>query len=385
MRVLIVRLTALGDIIHGLPVAAFLKKRLPDCHITWVVEQGGTELVRNNPAIDKVIVFPLKSWLKRIRRISEWGKVKDEVVAFCQELRESRYDAALDLHGLFKSAMVSVVSGAPVRLGYKGARDGAFMFMTHNVDVGEYFGHDVHVVDLNLKLAHYFVNSVVPGFDTVSDISATAATSSLPSYIYDPYFPLPVPPVETEKYINGLLASEPGGSDLAGRPLLVLIPGTTWKAKIWPSAHWVELGRELLSRGSYRLALVGGAAESESNQGIVRGIESGVDEKLRGSVLNLTAKTDLLGLIALYKQAHAVIGADTGPLHLAAALDTCPVVGIYGSTPARRNGPYGKRSHTIKMDLSCQPCFKTDCPLGTTACLVDLTPQAVLDEILKII
>jgi len=104
-----------------------------------------------------------------------------------------------------------------------------------------------------------------------------------------------------------------------------------------------------------------------------------------GSVLNLTGKTDLLELIALFDLADLVIGADSGPIHLASAVGKSKVIGILGSTPQKRNGPYGKNSYVIALNLDCQPCFKKECPLHTLACLKDLSAQQVYDEIMDFI
>lgn len=378
MRILIVRLGALGDIIHSLPAAALLKKRIPDCHISWLVEPFGVDLLKGNPAVDRVIVFPKR---KLLSPVSFCQNAFAEPTAFIKELRNSPFDAALDLQGLLKSAVLSVVSGASLRFGFKGTREGAEWLLTHGLDVGDYFGADRHVVDLNLRLAAYFADYVHSTVGSTSDIKDGIVPSASASYINDGVqFPLPVPPVETEKGIDNLIKHSSARLADNAPPLVALIPGTTWSSKIWPESKWIELSQRLLASASCRLVLVGGPPESAMNSRIeaaLRDSMAGVDSRL----LNLTGKTDIPGLIALFKRTAAVIGADTGPLHLAAALGTCPVIGVFGSTPWQRNGPYGAQCRCVSLSLSCQPCFKKICPLGTVACLTELPVEQVLSAL----
>jgi len=162
-----------------------------------------------------------------------------------------------------------------------------------------------------------------------------------------------------------------GGASQAGT--VVLVPGTTWESKIWPLENWLRLSEKLIDELGSQLILVGGKSEAFTNSKLADQLRrSG-----RGSVLDLTGQTSLPELQALFLRSDLVVGADTGPLHLAAATNHPKVVGVYGSTPAGRNGPYGEKCLTIFLGLACQPCFEKICPLGTKACLVDLTPDYV--------
>ncbi len=162
-------------------------------------------------------------------------------------------------------------------------------------------------------------------------------------------------------------------------PLAVLAPGTTWVSKIWQEEKWLALGHMLSSRLKMRVALVGGEAELQVNSRLAQNLAAMCPGE--NAVADLTAKTNLVDLIALFRQAQLVVGADTGPIHLAAATGVPKVVAIHGSTPRRRNGPFGQHCLAIAMGLECQPCFQKDCPLGTTACLKDLNPAPVFEEI----
>lgn len=351
----------MGDIVHGLPAAAYLKKRLPELTLHWMVEAPGIPLLAANPVVDRTIVFPKRKWQEQLCSVSGLGATALEAGRFIRELKSEKYEAVLDFQGLLKSSLLGCLSGANLRFGFKGTREGAERLLTHGLDVGDYFADKTHIVELNLALAEFASRIILqePGPD-----------ERKPSFIYDDHvdFPLPTPPVETNRKIRDLLQ----GAGLGNAKRLVFIPGTTWESKIWAADKWVELGRLCLSRLSGPLILLGGAAEKSMN-GMIAGA-LGADK-----VIDLTGATEIADLIALFQEADIVVGGDTGPLHLAAAVGRAMVYGVFGSTPTRRNGPYGKKSTSISLELSCQPCFKKVCPLGTLACLRELSARRVFE------
>lgn len=371
MKVLIIRLSAMGDIVHTLPAAALLKQRLPNLELTWLVEPAGIPLLEDNPGVDRVIAFPKRKWLQQLRTVSRLGATAAEASGFVSELRKLEFDAAIDFQGLLKSSVLGFISGAPRRFGFKGTREGAEKLLTHALDVGDYFANDVHVVNHNLRLADY-VCQVLSG--EPSDTGNVGANSS--SYIYESVsFPLPEPPQMVLENVHHMLdgafgssrSSEPGGR-------LAFIPGTTWVTKIWDADNWVELAKLCQNKTKVPILLLGGPSELEMNEYIA--------SKLGDGVLNLTGKTGILDLIAIFQQLDTVVGADTGPLHLAAAVSKPGVLGVFGSTPWRRNGPYGEHCRAVSLELDCQPCFKKVCPLGTLACLKQLSPEKVFEQVL---
>lgn len=354
----------MGDIVHGLPAAALLKDRLPGLELSWLVEPAGIPLLADNPAVDKLIVFPKKQWLKQLRSVSGIPATVVGANTFLRELKSSNYDAVLDLQGLLKSAVPGLLSGANLRFGFKGTREGAERLLTHALDVGNYFGPETHVVDHNLRLAEY-ASRVLLGKDT-SDITGAATHS----YIYDAVrFPLPQPGHASQLKIEALAAS----ASPEGAPLIAFIPGTTWQTKIWPVEKWIELARLCLLRPNTRILLLGGASEREMNVQI--------SAPFKERIINLTEKTEIPDLMALFAKTSLVVGADTGPLHLAAAVGRSRVIAIFGSTPSSRNGPYGAQCSSISLKLDCQPCFEKTCPLKTLACLKELTAETVFQQL----
>jgi ADP-heptose:LPS heptosyltransferase len=430
VEVVIIRLSAIGDVVHALPVAAALKRRLGGTKITWVVEPAAAPLLTRNPCVDEVLIFPGKALLKN--PFSEKSRYVVAAWELFGKIRERRFDVAIELQGLLKSAIIAYLTGAPVRIGFKGTREFADKFLTHPVDVGNYFGFDRHIVDLNLSLVDKLIEVMGAGSPPPAPVE----------------FPLPEPSAAVQGQASRLLAgaNQPpeAGADFEtnvvpnllssssqevvsnlppkrelGEPLntpsrgdfarqsssvqtpeaplakpfelkteggaqkfikrIVLIPGTTWDSKIWPVDQWCRLAVLLAGSQTCQIILVGGPKEQSINQRI----ESELKKVANTWVANLTGKTSLLELIAIFKRVDLVVGADTGPLHLAAALGQPKIVGIYGSTPVKRNGPYGEHCLSIALGLDCQPCFEKVCPLGTTACLKEMSAQYVFDRIAK--
>jgi heptosyltransferase I len=359
VNILIIRLSALGDVVNSLPVAAAIKELIDGAKITWVVEPMALPLVLNNPAVDEVLVFPGKAALRGLSPLSWDPRGLAETVKLVAELRSRQFDIALDVQGLLKSALITYLSGAPVRIGFKGTRELADKFLTHPVDVGNYFGQEHHIVELNLLL--------------VRRLAELQHCQRAPNQLKTT-FPLPEPSTESvtrvANWLRAVSDAEPK------QPLCVLIPGTTWESKIWPVEKWCTLAKMVSEQLGYQIAIVGGASE--------KAINIKIEEELRGAKLapvNLTGQTSLLDLITLFKSSKLVLGADTGPLHLAAAANGPVVIGLYGSSSRQRNGPFGEGNEAIALDLSCQPCWAKICPLGTKACLIDMTPEYVLERI----
>jgi lipopolysaccharide heptosyltransferase I len=361
LKVLVIRLSALGDIIHCLPAAALIKRRLPEAELTWLVEPAGAAVLAGNPVVDEVLVVPTREWRGKLSRPGEWRGVAGDIISFAASLRTRRFDAAVDFQGLLKSAVWGAVAGAPRRFGFARTREGAEWLLTDALNVGDYFGSAVHVVDLNVSLVHHLCHRL--------GLAGPAESGPPPAE-----FPLPEPGSESVERVERLLAVT-GEGGTAG--LVAMVPGTTWPSKIWPVACWVELACLLIREKGCTVVLVGGPGEIAANAGIYSAVRTSV---AGGAICDTTGKTGLMDLLTLYRRCRLVVGGDTGPLHLAAAA-AVPSVGVYGSTPVGRNGPYGPNCHTVSTNLSCQPCFKKNCPLGTTACLTELSGQVVFDRL----
>lgn len=396
MKILIVKLSAIGDVIHCLPVASAIKALLPDAHLTWLVDKGSAELLLNNACVDEVMTFEGKQWSKEVKSPQRWPVIASEVLEFGRDLKSRNFDVALEMQGLFKSGLLALISGAKIRMGFNGTREFAESFLTHRINVGDYFGHDVPVVELNLKIVSALLEEI-------------GRSAPLP----DPIFSLPpVTPAVHQKVrvlLSVLLPSlhirndeRPSGNTASGSLRLApdapsvpdsmprlksgtpdcggvcaLIPGTTWVTKIWPAEHWYQLGLELVRKYNYRLLIIGARSESAENNELCKRLNLAQD----GCALDLTNQTSLLDLAEIFRYADLVVGGDTGPLHLAAAVGLPAVVGIYGSTPWRRNGPYGKQCRSVSLQLACQPCYSKHCKIRTLECLRSLSVESVMQMV----
>ncbi len=285
-RFLVVRLTALGDILHTVPAVAALRAAHPKAPIDWVVERKWAPVLEGSPALGEVIPFD---------RRSLWG------AAECIErLRENHYTCAIDFQGLYKSSLLAALSGAPRRIGFDrtwAREEGAAMFYTERVvPAGR------HVAELNYSLAEH----------------AGAKRPATPEY------PLRVP-------AGGAASARSRLHDLGiTGEYIVVGPGGSWRAKCWPAERYGEFCREFAGRNSARMVVIHGPGEKPVAEEVARRATPA-----SVAVISTTIE-ELMGLLA---HARCVVAADSGPLHLAAALGT-PVVGLYGPTDPARNGPY---------------------------------------------
>ena len=320
-RLLIVRLSAMGDVIHTLPAVHALRQAFPQAFIGWLIEERWTELlcapgfprrgVRSalRPLVDEVHAVNLKAWGKSLFSISTLQRA----VTVWNDVRDVHYDAAVDLQGAMRSAVLARLSGARVVYGAAEPRESpASLWYTRKV-----VAHGRHVIEQNLSLAEGIVER--------AHYLQPAAKMSPPEISCD----LPRDP-EAEARIDKELAQQ-GIRDFA-----ILNPGAGWGAKRWPAERYGEVARWLGDRG-LRSILNYGPGEEQ----LVRAAEGASAGTAKAMSCTITE------LIALTRRARLFVGGDTGPLHLAAALRV-PVAAIYGPTDPARNGPYGTRSVVLR-------------------------------------
>jgi len=393
LKVLIIRLSALGDVVHTLPAAARIKSGLieaghTDTTLSWLVEPPNKDLLVKNDLVDEVILFPKKALKTKISSPEKWGESISLFSAFVQELKQKRFDAVIDFQGLLKSSIPGYISGSKIRIGYSKVKELSHLFLTHKLQIEDYFAEGTHIVNRHLLLADLAVRVLTNKYNTLHDTAASAkltakvlagegSAADTPELVAN--FPLPRPEASVFDRFAKMLPTKQNK-----QPRVVLIPGTTWDTKIWAPEKWSKLGQELIKASDTRpgaeIVIVGGDSEAQVNASIFQYIRNA-----GSSVVDLTGKTSLVDLIALFEGSDLVIGGDTGPMHLACATNHPKVIGLYGATPSKRNGPYGEGNLALALNLSCQPCNQMKCPLKTTACLVDMSVEQVLAEALKMI
>jgi lipopolysaccharide heptosyltransferase I len=296
-RFLVIRLSSIGDIVHALPAVAALGQSFPRAKIHWLIENRFASLLAGNPYVHRIIPLDTLSWRGSLPPAS----VVEDIVRTLIGLRGGGYEAVVDFQGLWKSALIALFTGAKARVGLASPwlrEPGAAVLYTERVSaVGRH-----HVVEESLVLVEY--------------LGARVGLWQ---------FPLPRTP-EADQYVDDQLAR------LEARDFIIINPGGGWKAKRWSPENYALLLRHLESRFSEKILLTGSPEENELISGIL---------SRAGTKRAFCFPSTLVQFIALARRAKLVLGGDTGPLHLAAAVGT-PLVAIHGPTDPARNGPFNK-------------------------------------------
>jgi len=288
-RILIVRLSAIGDVIQQMPVACALREHLPEAFLAWAVEAPAATLLRGHPALDELIELP-RRWLKSPRTVWQLRR----------RLRAMEFDVVLEAQGLTKAALLGRLSGAKRRIGYDKPR-GRELSRWLNTQLVKATAE--HVVDANLELLRPL------------GIETPAVRFDVPE--------LPADRESAEEMIRR--AGLDGGFALIN-------PGAGWPSKIWPAERHATVARYLSETWALpSMVLWAGAAERALAEQIV---------SRAGPHAQPAPPTSLTEVAALSRRCRLFIGSDTGPVHLAAAVGT-PCVGLYGPWPAKKHGPYG--------------------------------------------
>jgi lipopolysaccharide heptosyltransferase I len=322
-RVLIIKPSAIGDIVHALPVLPKLRRRWPGAQLSWLVNPGFAGLVKGHPLLDDAILF------ERGRFGDGWYNPAAlwDLGGFVRRLRKRKFDLVIDLQGLFRSAWVAAASGAPRIVGFSNARELAPWFYTDRVNCS---WEEDHAVERYLKIA-----AALGCADGPAEFCFAVDDGD-------------------RRYIEQLI---PPGIDFA-----VLLPGTNWQTKQWPVERFAELVNPLRDRFGLETVAAGAAGDAT--------LTSRIPAKF-----DLTGKTNLRQIIALMELASLVVGNDTGPMHIAAALGR-PLVAPYGPTDPGRTGPFGRMDSVVRLNLPCMPCYSRTC--SHVSCMQWLEVEAVL-------
>jgi lipopolysaccharide heptosyltransferase II len=358
-RILLIKPSAFGDVIHTLPVLCKLRARYPDARIDWLITPENAELVRNHPGLSNVVLFARRHYARlTAANIASLANL-------VHEIRATRYELVIDLHGQLRSAIFCVLSGAPIRIGFdrprkstwqasrprlagrtiahgwKGAREGSWIAYTHRIPIPTL---DAHAIDRYLWLGNLL------GMDgSPPDMSVYVSPAA-------------------DVKVRRLLAER----ELVHRPLAVLFPGTIWTTKHWHVQGFADVGSYLLQR-RFDVVIAGGPRERLRCQAVAAAC---------AGAYNVAGQTSLGDLAALIQRAAICITNDSGPMHLAVALQR-PVVSVFGPTDALWIGPYGRPHAVVRADLPCSPCYLRrlrDCP-HDHACMRDVTATMVIERV----
>ncbi len=329
-RVLVVKTSSIGDVTHALPVAQAIKQARPGRTLGWVVRRRCAEVLRGCPWIDRLYVVPDRPSLR-------------DLSALRRALHAGRYECALDMQGLFLSGLLTRLSGAPLRVGWDRNREGNALWLTHPVVPGRDSDArgDRHEVAALYGFARLFGIDDVPAEFTPQPFLAAEGRG------------------QAEEWLRPV-----------ARPRVALNVGASRAYKRWPLENWARLADALAARGC-GVVFVGGDADVSA----VAAVRAGMGESR--AAVDLSGRTDLRQLAATLAACDLVVSGDSGPVHLAVAVDT-PVVALFGATNPARHGPYGARHVVVqRVPPSARGSHRPTDAQGETA-MRAVTPADVL-------
>ncbi|MGD2124490.1 MAG: lipopolysaccharide heptosyltransferase II [Desulfobacteraceae bacterium] len=336
--ILIIKLSAIGDVVHTLPLLEVLRKNFPDARIDWLVEEEASQIIEGHEALNHLIVSQRKSWQKKLLRPGGQVSALKEIRRFLKELRSEAYDLVIDLQGLFKSGLLTGLSRGRRKIGFTFGREGSSLFLTEKplaVNI------DQHAIDRYMKAVEYL----------------NCSKDSWKGHI--PIRPSDKQPIDRHLDENGL----------SGKGLVAINPMARWKTKLWEPQRFAALADRIQKELSCKVVFTGSGHDRLAIDRII--------SYMKERPLNLAGKTGLRELAYLYSACPIAITTDTGPMHIAAAMGTS-VVALFGPTAPQRTGPYGKGHQVIREDIECSPCFKKRC--GHMTCMKEITVERVFES-----
>lgn len=320
-RILVVKLSSLGDILHVMPTVQALHEQL-GAEIHWAVQPEYHDLVACLSAVTRIIDIPRHRW---------WSGMGAAIAS----LRSERYDLVIDLQGLLKSATTARLARASRRIGPSYAREGA----------GWLYGERAGPVNRNR-------HAVDQAMDLLDHLGLHRPSSAA----VDLTHPVVTPP-------------QPA-------PRVALLPQSRWESKNWPLRHFVRLARLLVDRSDVHIMVLGGKSDSAAGDLIAQTAPE--------RVINACGRYSLPELFSLLEQCDLLVANDTGPVHMAAALGK-PCLVLFGPTRAERTGPYGAKHVIMTHEVPCRPCLSRRCCVPGHPCLARITPEAVCVRALEML
>lgn len=326
-KILIIRLTSLGDVIFTIPLACTLKNCEEKHTVGCLVAEKGLSVVQGNPCVDKCHFVPLNEWKKRPFSIKTF-------IEFCQivkEIRKEKYDIAFDCQQMFKSLFLFLFCGAKRRITFKDARELSIWGGNEFVEPKAKFrDNNYHIVERNLDFARYL------------GMEPNKIEFSLPEISTDAKDKV----AELTKDLD------------TSKPIVVICPATTWQNKHWATKNWAQIIDAIHNKCN--LIFTGTVNDVKLVEEILSHVKGNVN------YTNLVGKTNIEELTELFSRAKLVISPDAGSAHLAWASSKPSVIAIFTCTPPKRFGPYGnvEKYYSGSGNLFCQPCFKRKCLLS---------------------
>lgn len=336
-RILIMKPSSLGDIVHALPTLAVLRNRYPRASISWFVKRQWAELLERVEGLDHIWpVDPgLRAWLSQV-----------------PALRKAQFDLVIDLQGLFRSGAMAWLADCPTRFGFSSGREGSPLFYSHTVAVPT---SDMHAID------RYFLLPQALGISVVGPVMFRLRSTP-----------------DDMKQVEALLRESHHQQDGPRLERLIgMNPSARWATKRWPLESFAAVADHLQREQIGTVVLLGG----KEDQSLARDIQ----RCMKTSPIDVTGKTSLRLLPAMCERLDLLITNDSGPMHIAAAMGTA-VVALFGSTSALRTGPYGTGHSVLTHPIPCSPCFSRTCHHTVNLeCLKGVAPAQVLEAVRSLV
>lgn len=358
-RILLIKPSALGDVVHTIPVLPKLRARFPAAQIDWLITPENADLVRHHPDLSGVVLFDRQ----KVAQLGWNLGAATEPLRLFRQLRQAHYELVIDLHGQMRSGLMTLVTGAPVRVGFdrpvrrtrsesedhtlrnlprrgwSGAREGSWVAYSHHIPIPTL---DVHAIDRYLWLT--------------------------------PLLGLDDSPIDSHIYLSAEIeaAAQRFLEQHALQRFGALVPGTIWETKHWRPERFAEVGRWLQTQG-FGVVILGRRHDRARCEQVA--------QLCRGAI-DYSGRTTPAELAAIVKRAAVCVTNDSGAMHLAIALDR-PVVSVFGPTNPVHIGPYHRPRAVVRADLPCSPCnFRrlTQCP-HDHACMTHVSAAAVIERV----
>jgi heptosyltransferase-1 len=344
MKILVVRLSSLGDILHLFPAISDLRRRFPDAQIHWLVEPAFAEMAGWHSAVNKVIPVPLR------RHKKAWWKLPGLLRGLKRQLKAENYDLVLDAQGLLKSALLARMAG---------------------VDI---YGFDADSARESLAACFYHKTAKV-----ASGLHVIEKNRQLVAQLFDADILQPAD-YGLDEFRRKQMALPDAPENSAGQPCIVLLHGTTWNSKYWPESSWLTLIHLLTKQGWCCLLPWGNEEEHRRAQRL---------QHAGGNLAQVLPGLSLTGLMSVLLHASCFVSVESGIGHIASVLDI-PGIMLHGPTDPEYSGILDKSCLHLTSELDCSPCFKRDCPIldsatGLPPCQLAITPQRVFQQCLELI
>lgn len=346
-NILIIRLSAIGDVANVLPALRQLRCRFPKSKITWLVEDKASGILINHPDIDNIIIFPRKKWQREILKIKRTFNTLSDILSFYKKLRRERYDLTIDFQGNLKSGIMNLITGSENRIG---------------------FGRG-YCKEFNYLFTHYQVYPPAKKIHRIEKHLFLLKGLGIESGFQRPELPASKDDVE---YISKFIHTNINNA----LPIIVVHPGTSkfGSYKQWPALNYAILADRILDTYDANVIITWGPDEA--------GVAKEIAKNMKHKAFPACETKSIKQLIELIRRASLFIGGDTGPLHIASLLDI-PIVGVYGPKDPTVYGPYNGKSIVIKKNVPCSPCKKRTC--NDPICMTEVRPEDVFPGVAKLL